>query len=86
MQIDGLKGIRWIRGLGGEKLPAASYALLPKPEKRSMPSQRDRDFLSPVFYHTQQRPNVFVSDAWPGFATYHWSFREHGDQTVGRGP
>ena len=26
---DGLEDIRWIRGLGGEKFPAASYALLP---------------------------------------------------------
>ena len=26
---DDLEDIRWIRGLGGEKLPAASYALLP---------------------------------------------------------
>ena len=26
---DGLEDIRWIRGLGGEKLPAGSYALLP---------------------------------------------------------
>ena len=26
---DGLEDIRWIRGLGGEKLPAASYDLLP---------------------------------------------------------
>ena len=26
---DGLDGIRWIRGLGGEKLPAASNALRP---------------------------------------------------------
>ena len=26
---DGLEDIRWIRGIGGEKLPAASYALLP---------------------------------------------------------
>ena len=25
---DGLEDIRWIRGLGGEKLPAASNALL----------------------------------------------------------
>ena len=30
---DGLEDIRWIRGLGGEKLPAASYALLPNLEK-----------------------------------------------------
>ena len=26
---DGLEDIRWISGLGGEKLPAASYAVLP---------------------------------------------------------
>ena len=26
---DGLEYIRWIRGIGGEKVPAASYALLP---------------------------------------------------------
>ena len=30
---DGLEDIRWIRGLGGEKLPAASYALLPSLKK-----------------------------------------------------
>ena len=30
---DGLEDIRWIRGLGGEKLPAAPYALLPKLKK-----------------------------------------------------
>ena len=30
---DGLEDIRWIRGLGGEKLPAASNALLPNLEK-----------------------------------------------------
>ena len=30
---DGLEDIRWIRGLGGEKLPAASYALLSNLEK-----------------------------------------------------
>ena len=30
---DDLEDIRWIRGLGGEKLPAASYALLPNPKK-----------------------------------------------------
>ena len=30
---DGLEDVRWIRGLGGEKLPAASYALLPKLKK-----------------------------------------------------
>ena len=30
---DGLEYIRWIRGLGGDKLPAASYALLPNLKK-----------------------------------------------------
>ena len=30
---DGLEAIRWIRGLGGEMLPAASYALLPNLKK-----------------------------------------------------
>ena len=29
----GLKDVRWIRGLGGEKLPAVSYALLPNLKK-----------------------------------------------------
>ena len=31
---DGLEDIRWIHGQGGERLPAASYALLPKSEKK----------------------------------------------------
>ena len=30
---DGLEDIRWIRGLGGEKLPAVSYALPPNLKK-----------------------------------------------------
>ena len=30
---DGLEDIRWVRVLGGEKLPAASYALLPNLKK-----------------------------------------------------
>ena len=34
MNVDGgLEGIRWIRGLGGEKLPAAPCALLPNLNK-----------------------------------------------------
>ena len=27
-------------------------------------------------FSTQQRPKVFISDAWPAPATYHWSFCE----------
>ena len=82
---DGLED-RWIRVLGGEKLPAASYALLPKPEKKAcfLPSERDRDFCR--LFSKRQRPNVFVSDAWPAPATYHGSFCEHCDQRVGRSP
>ena len=30
---DGLEDIKWTRGLGGEKLPAESYALLPNLKK-----------------------------------------------------
>ena len=30
---DALEDIRWLRGIGGEKLPAASYALLPNMKK-----------------------------------------------------
>ena len=48
---DSLEDIRWIRGLGGEKSPAVSYALLPNMEKGLfLPSERDREFLSTVFY------------------------------------
>ena len=53
---DGLEDIRWIRGLGGDRLPAASYALLPNLKKALfLPSERDRDFLSPVFYTAEPK-------------------------------
>ena len=56
---DDLEEVRWIRGLGGEKLPVASYALLRNPKGvYFLQSERDRDFLSPV--SAQPRPNVFV--------------------------
>ena len=48
---DGLEDIRWIRGLGGEKLPAASYALLPNLNKGLFFAIGEgSSFLSPVFY------------------------------------
>ena len=72
---DGLEDIRWIRGLEGEKLNAASNALLPNLKK---------GLLFCLLFSTQQRPNVFVSGAWPAPATYHRSFCEHCDQRVGR--
>ena len=82
---DGLEDIRWIRGLRGEKLPAASYALLLNLKKGPfLPSERDREFCG--LFSTQQRPNAFVSDAWPAPTTYHRSFSEHCDQRVGRSP
>ena len=43
---DGLENIRWICGLRGEKLPAASYALLPNLKKAYfLPSERDPGFF-----------------------------------------
>ena len=53
---DGIEDIRWIRSLGCEKLPAASYALLPNLKKglflKLLPSERDREFLSSCFLHS----------------------------------
>ena len=68
---DGLEDIRWIRGLAGEKLPAASNALLPNLKKALFFAigEGSRNFVA-CFLH----PNVFVSDAWPAPATYHRSF------------
>ena len=57
---DGPEDIRWIRVLGGEKLPAASYSLLLNLKKvYFLSSERDRDLLSPVFY-TSAPKCVFI--------------------------
>ena len=82
---DGLEDIRWIRGLGGEKLPAASYALLSNLKKAYFCHRRGLEIFCRLF-STQQSPNVFVSDAWPAPATHHRSFCEHRGQRVGRSP
>ena len=74
---DGLEDIRWIRGLGGEKLLAASYSLHPNLKKRSNFCHRRGIGIFCHLFSTQQRPNVFVSDVWPAPATYHRSFCEH---------
>ena len=66
---DSLEGIRWIRGLGGEKLPAASYALLPNLKKTSIFCHRRGVEKFCRLFSTQQRANVFVSDDWPAPAT-----------------
>ena len=73
---DGLENIRWIRGLGGEKLLAASYALLPN-LKNSLFLAIGVGSRFFRLFSTQQRPNVFVSDAWPTPAISHRPFREH---------
>ena len=61
---DGLEDIRWIRGLGGEMLPAASYVLLPNLEKVCFCHRRGIDRFCRLF-STHPWTNVFVSDAWP---------------------
>ena len=48
------------------------------------PTERDRDFCS--LFSTQQRPYVFVSDAWAALATYHRPFCESCDQRMDRIP
>ena len=68
---DGLEDIRWIRGLGGEKLPAASNALLPNLKKGLFFAigEESRIFVA-CFLHSSAQM-CFVSDAWPAPATYH---------------
>ena len=68
---DGLEDTRWIRGLGGEKLPAASYALLPNLKKGLFFAigEESRIFVA-CFLHSSAQM-CFVSDAWPAPATYH---------------
>ena len=77
---DGLEDIRWICGLGDEKLPAATNAVFPNLKKGRFFAigESSRNFVA--CYSLQQRPNVFVSDAWPAHTTYHRSFCEHCDQ------
>ena len=60
---DGPEDIRWIRGLGGERSPAASYALLPNLEKGSQTWKKGLFFaigerlrvLVVCFLHTRER-------------------------------
>ena len=58
----------------------------PKPEKRSIFCRRRGIEIFCRVFSTQQRPNVFVSDAWPAPATYHGPWCGHCDQRVGRSP
>ena len=74
---DGLEDIRWIRGLGGEKLPAASNALLSNLKKRLFFAigEGSRIFVA-CFLHSSAQM-CFVSGAWPTPATYNRPFCEH---------
>ena len=57
---DDLEDIMQIRGLGGERLPAASYALHPNLKKKVfLPSEREMENSCRMF-STHQRPTVFI--------------------------
>ena len=58
----------------------------PKPEKRIIFCHRRGIENFCRLFSTQQRPNVYVSNAWPAPATYHWWSCEHCDQRMGRSP
>ena len=80
---DGLEDIRWIRGQGGERLPAASCALLPnvKKEKKVFFAIGEGSIIVLVcFLH--QSPKVLYQAP----AMYHQPWRELCDQRVGRSP
>ena len=69
-------------------MTGASYALLPNLKKIYFWHRRGIENLCRLF-STHQRPNVFVSNAWPAPATYHRLRSERCDQRVGaneRGP
>ena len=67
----------WSRG---RELGRGVLRSSPKPEQRPIfCHRRGIEKLCPLF-STQQRPNVFVSDAWPAPATYHRWFCEHCDR------
>ena len=72
---DSLEDIKWIRGLGGERLPAASYALLPN-LKDGKCAIGEGSRLCRLF-SIHQRPNMLVPGTWPAPATYHRPFCEH---------
>ena len=53
---DGLEDVRWIHGLGGESLPAASYALLSNLKQKNIYAIRNGSrFFVMCFVHTSGR-------------------------------
>ena len=85
---DGLEDIRWIRGPGGERLPAASYALLPSLKKGLfLVIGKGLRICAVCFLHVSaQMCTRYVSDTWPAPGTYHRPCREHYGQRVDRSP
>ena len=80
---DGLDHIRWIRGLGVERLPVASYILLPNREKGLFVCNRRKiSSLCRLFSTHRPRTSVFVSKAWPAPTSY---YRPCGEHFVTRG-
>ena len=61
----------WSRG---RELGRGVLRSSPKPEQRPIFCHRRGIEKFCRLFSTQQRPNVFVSDAWPAPATYHRSF------------
>ena len=68
---DGLEDIRWIHGLGGESLPAASYDILPNLKKKTIfcHSRRIEKFC--LLFRAHQRAIVFLPYACSAPATRH---------------
>ena len=61
---DGLEGFTWIRGVEGERLPAASYALLPDLKKGLfLATGVGSIFVVVCFLHTRGQKNM---DQTPG--------------------
>ena len=60
-----LDDIRWIRGLGGEKLPAASYIFLPNREKGLFFPTGERSTTCAVCFPPTARGQVFLNQT-PG--------------------
>ena len=50
IDCDGVECIMCVRGLGGERLPAASYALHPNLKNCFVPSRRGRYFFPSIVY------------------------------------
>jgi len=63
---DNLKGVMGIRGLGGERLAAAFYALCTNIQKVLFGTNGEKSRVFVVcFLPTSCQKNMFLVDAWP---------------------